>query len=62
VFSIGRDVIPYRRLQLKSSTIQSSMVVQSYKNEELQRELSGHDSEREGEKVEEMATAEDYCY
>ena len=36
------------------------MLVKSYKNEELRRELAGHDSEREAEKLEEMAAVEDY--
>jgi len=62
VFSMARDVIPYRRSQLKSSTIRSSMLVKSYENEELSRELAGHDSEREAEKLEEMAAAGDYRY
>jgi len=62
VFSMARDVIPYRRSQRKISTIRSSMLVKSYENEELQTELAGHDSEQEPEKLEEMATAEDYCY
>ena len=62
VFSMARDVIPYRRSGLKSSTIRSSMLVKSYENEELRRELAGHDSEREAEKLEEMAAAEDYRY
>jgi len=35
VFSMTRDVIPYRRSRLKSSTIRSSMLVKSYENEEL---------------------------
>jgi len=34
VFSIARDVIPYRRSRLQSSTIQSSMLVKSYEKEE----------------------------
>jgi len=55
VFSMVRDVIPYRRSRLKSSTIRSSMLVKSYENEELRRELASHDSEREAEKLEEMA-------
>jgi len=59
---MARDVIPYRRLRLKSSTIRSSMLVKSYENEELRREIAGHDSEREAEKLEEMAAAEDYRY
>jgi len=62
VFSMARDVIPYRRSRLKSSTIRSSMLVKSYENEELRRELAGHDSAREAEKREEMAAAEDYRY
>jgi len=62
VFSLARDVIPYQRSRLKSSTIRSSMLVKSYQNEELRRELAGYDSEREAEKVEEMAAAEDYGY
>jgi len=62
VFSIARDVIPYRHSQLKSSTIRSSMLVKSYENEELRRELAGHDSAREAEKLKEMAAAEDYRY
>jgi len=60
VFSMARDVIPYRRSGLKSPTIRSSMLVKSYENEELRRELADHDSEREAEKLEEMAAAEDY--
>jgi len=38
------------------------MLVKSYENKELRRELAGHDSEREAEKLEEMAAAEDYGY
>ena len=38
------------------------MLVKSYENEELRRELAGHDSEREAEKLEEVAAAEDYRY
>ena len=60
VFSMARDVIPYRRLRLKSSTMRSSMLVKSCENEELRRDLAGHDSERVAEKLEEMAAAEDY--
>jgi len=62
VFRMGRDVIPYRGSRLKSSTIRSSMLVKSYENEDLGRGLAGHDSEREAEKLEEMAAAEDYRY
>ena len=62
VFSMARDVIPYRHSRLKSSTIRSSMLVKSYENEKLRRELAGHDREREAEKLEEMAAAEDYRY
>jgi len=36
------------------------MLVKSYENKELRRELAGQDSEREAEKLEEMAAAEDY--
>ena len=35
VFSMARDVIPYRRSQLQSSTIRSSMLVKSYESGEL---------------------------
>jgi len=38
------------------------MLVKSYVNEELRRELAGHDSEQEAEKLEEMAPMEDYPY
>jgi len=38
------------------------MLVKSYENEELRRELAGHDSEWEAEKLAEMAAAEDYRY
>jgi len=62
VFSMARDVIPSRPSPLKSSTIQSSMLVKPYENEELRRELAGHDSELEAGKLEEMAAAEDYRY
>jgi len=62
VFSMARDVIAYRRSRHKSSTIRSSILVKCYENEESRRELAGHDSEREAEKLEEMAAAEVYCY
>ena len=62
VFRMARDVIPYRRSSLKSSTIRSSMLVKSYENEELRRELARHHSEREAEQLAEMAPAEDYHY
>ena len=62
VFSMARDVIPYRRSRLKSSTIRSSILVKSYENEELRSELAGHDSEQEAGKLEEMAAVEDYRY
>jgi len=62
VFSMARDVIPYRRSRLKSSTISSSMLVISYENEEFRKELAGHDGAREAEKLEEMAATEDYRY
>ena len=62
VYSMARDGIPDWRSRLKSSTIRSSILVKSYKNEELRRELAGHDSEREAEKLEEMAAGEDYHY
>ena len=59
---MARDVIPNRHSRLKTSTIRSSMLVKSYENEELRRELAGHDSEREAEKLEEITAAEDYRY
>jgi len=62
VFSMARDVLPYQRSRLKSITIRSSMLVKSYENEELQRELAGYHSEWEAEKLEEMAAADDYGY
>jgi len=58
VCSMARDVIPYRRSQLKSSTIKASILVKSYKDAELQRELVGHNSEQEAERLEEKAAAE----
>jgi len=62
VFSMARDVIPYRGSLLKSSTIRSSMQVKSYKNEVLRRALAGYHSEQEAEKFEEMAATGDYGY
>lgn len=62
VFSMARDVIPYRRSRLKSSTIRASMLVKSYEKEELRHELATHDSEREAERLEEMAAVEDYHF
>ena len=59
---MARDVIPYRRSRLKRSTIRSSMLVKSYGNAELRRELAGPDREREAEKLEEIAAAEDHRY
>jgi len=62
VFSMARDEIAYRRSPLKSSTIGSSMLVKFYENEELRRGLADYDCEREAEKLQEMAAAEDYRY
>ena len=62
VFSMARDVIPYRRSSLKSCTIRSSMLVRFHENQELRRGLAGHDSEHEAEQHEEMPAAEDYRY
>ena len=62
VFSMARDVIPYRRSRLKSSTIRASMLVKSYEHKELRRELANHDGEREAERLEEMAAVEDYRF
>jgi len=62
VFSMARDVIPYLRSGLKSSTIRSSMLVKCYKNEELRRQLAGQNREREAEQIEEMAAVKDYRY
>jgi len=57
VFSMARDVIPYRRSGRKSSTIRSSMLVKSCEKEELRSEPAGGDREPEAEKLEEMAAA-----
>jgi len=38
------------------------MLVKSDQNQELRRELAGHDSELEAEKLAEMAAVEDYRY
>jgi len=62
VFRMARDVIPYWRSQLKCRTIRSSMVVKSYENKELRRELACHNTEWEAEKLQEMASAEEYRY
>jgi len=62
VFSMVRDVMPYRRSRLKSITIQSTMLVKAYENEELRRELAGHNSDPEAEQLTEMVAAEDYRY
>ena len=59
---MARNVIPYRRSRLKSSTIRASMLVKSYEHEELRRELANYDDEREAERLEEMATVEDYLF
>ena len=62
VFSIARDRSPYRRSGRESSTIRSGILVKSYENEELRRELAGHDTEREAGKLDEMAAVEHYRY
>jgi len=62
VFSMARDKIPYLSSGLKSSTIQSSITVNSYEHEELPTELARHDIELEAEKVPEMAPVEGYHY
>jgi len=38
------------------------MLVKSYDNEELERQLAGHNCQREAETLAEMAAAEDYRY
>src|SRR5205807_7516283 len=49
VFSMGRDVIPYRRNRLESKSIQATMIAKSYLREELNKDITGSDPE--GEKI-----------
>jgi len=62
VFSMARDVIPYRRSRWKSSTSRGSMLVKSYEHEELRRGLANHNVETEAKRLEEMAMMDDYRF
>ena len=48
-FSMGRDVIPYRRNRLERKSIQATMIAKSYLREELNKDITGSDPE--GEKI-----------
>src|SRR5437588_9619942 len=60
VFSMGRDVIPYRRNRLESKSIQATMVVKSYPREELNKDITGSDSDAEEIRLQDLSALSDY--
>lgn len=60
VFSMGRDVIPYRRNRLESKSIRATMIVKSYFQEELRRDISGLDPDVEMIRLQDLSALVDY--
>ena len=60
VFSMGRDVIPYRRNRLESKSIQATMVVKSYLREELNKDITGSDPDAEKIRLQDLSALSDY--
>ena len=47
VFSMGRDVIPYRRNRLECNSIRATMIVKFHLREELKKDMAGQDPDWE---------------
>lgn len=60
VFSMGRDVIPYRRNRLESKSIRATMIVKSYLREELKMDIAGLDPDAEKIRLQDLAALFDY--
>jgi hypothetical protein len=60
VFSMGRDVIPYRRNRLESKSIRATMIVKSYLREELKKDIAGLDPDAEKIRLQDLSALFDY--
>lgn len=59
-FSMGRDVIPYRRNRLQTKSIRATMIVKSYLQEELGQRIDSSDLNREGIRIQNLRAELDY--
>lgn len=60
IFSMGRDVIPYRRNRLESKSIRATMIAKSYLREELNKDITGQDPDREKIRLQDLSALSDY--
>ena len=60
IFSMGRDVIPYRRNRLESKSIRATVIVKSYLREELKKDIKGLDPDTERIRLQDELTLFDY--
>lgn len=60
MFSMGRDVIPYRRNRLEKKSIRATMIVKSYLQKELRKVAEGLDPEAERVRLQNCLALSDY--
>ena len=60
VFSMGRDVIPYRRNRLEKKSIRATMIVKSYLQKELSEGKEGLDPDAERSRLQNLVSLCDY--
>ena len=60
MFSMGRDVIPYRRNRLERVSIRATMIVKSYLQKELRKDAAGLDPEVERIRLQNCLALSDY--
>jgi hypothetical protein len=60
IFSMGRDVIPYRRNRLGCKSIQATMIVKSYLREQLKKDIDGSDPDAEKIQLQSELALSDY--
>ena len=60
IFSMGRDVIPYRRNRLESKSIRATMIAKSYLREELNKDITGLDPTIEKIRLQDLSALFDY--
>ena len=60
VFSMGRDVIPYRRNRLENKSMRATMIVKSYLREQLNKDITGLDPEEEKIRLQNLSALFDY--
>jgi len=60
MFSMGRDIIRYRRNRLEKKSIRATMIVRSYLQKELRKDAEGLDPEEERDQLQNYLALADY--